>query len=313
MVINNSLIVEYVNPAIYNIFSSCNKIINKSIFEIIKDENIFDVIKKVITDNIAIINSKISIIDDTKRDFLVDMYPVKLEKDTKFVIILKEISQMQISESKEERFKQLKVIEETIEYIINKFLPKLETSVSLLDLINTTENWEELNMLNKLINEMYSYIKDLQDLIYEDELKVKINIHKILEDSMVIVEEWLKEKKAKITKNYDPTIPEIEANPIALIKAFSNIMIVIVKKLNEKDTISITTRQLNNIRLRPDKKTVVIEIKITTENSKEINSKLFETSNPKLLLSYKIISDNGGLIDTILRDRTITIRVLLPS
>ncbi|MGB9667914.1 MAG: hypothetical protein ACPL0D_03150 [Thermosulfidibacteraceae bacterium] len=313
LIINNALIIDYANPASYYIFPKFNTLTGKSLLEIIRDEETLDIIRKAITNSYPVLNYKISITEETTRNFIIDVFSVKLQKEEKYVMILKEISQLEILELKEEKTKQLKIIEETLSYIVNRLLQKIEALISISELIVEKSNIEESFMIKKITKEVYEYLKDINELLSKEEIIMNSNIHKIVENSLMIVEELLKDKKIKIVKNYDPTIPEIMINPITLVKSISNITLLLSNFLKEKDVITISTKYLNNIMLKPDRKSVLIEFKITTKNVREINSVLLETNNPKLLLSYKIISDNGGLIDTVCKDRSISIRIILPT
>ncbi|MCX8069718.1 MAG: ATP-binding protein [Thermodesulfovibrionales bacterium] len=149
----------------------------------------------------------------------------------------------------------------------------------------------------------------------------QINIHEVVEHSLKVLSPLLKEKKIKVIKSYDPSLPDIAGDESKLLQVFINLFknaIEALEAIKSNREIVVSSRFSNEYLVIYEKKIagktlghkkkqkwVIITIKdngmgIAQEEQKKIFLP-FYTHKPNgsglgLALSKKIIRDHGGLI-----------------
>jgi hypothetical protein len=126
----------------------------------------------------------------------------------------------------------------------------------------------------------------------------EINLNKVLEDTLQLLEVQLRKGHVEIVKNYDPTLPPIYANGGKLQQVFTNLI------LNARDAI-VTERGKIEINTRYTEDRVTVEVAdngvgIELENLSKIYDPFFTTKEVGkgtglgLAVSYGIIQEHSG-------------------
>lgn len=314
IVMNQGFIIEYANPSTYNIFPRIGKLEGKSIFELTKSEEVFDILKRISIETIPIINCKLSLSDETTREILLDVYPITQDKNLKYALVIKEISQINFLEKAEERKNQIRRTKEAITHIIDNVMPNIETIVSIIDMLRSEKEEEELKMLSDMTNKLYHYMTELRELTIPEKLDIsKTNLHKILEDSISTTINIAKSKNIKIVRNYDPTLLEINANSLYLRKAISKIILTIFESSDKNAVISFTTKLTNKIKIKPEYKTILLEIAVRSNNIEDVYKEITNTNNPKILLIFDIINQMEGITNIFLKKQSLILQIFLAA
>lgn len=179
----------------------------------------------------------------------------------------------------------------------------------------------EVNRINRMVDRMLDFTRIRQLCIK------KTNIHKILEEIIVLERAALEKKKGRFVQIYDPSLPPIDVDEDQLKQVFLNLIQNAIYALpKEGGEIRLVTRIATDhmVKLAPNLSTrsIMVEIGDTGAGIPEENlSKLFTpffTTKPKgnglgLPLSLKIIEDHQGKIK-VLSEKNVgtTMQVFLP-
>ena len=135
--------------------------------------------------------------------------------------------------------------------------------------------------------------------INETELK-KVNVHKGIESSLVLLNSKINQHQIKVTKKYDPGTPEINCYPGQLNQVFMNLISNAIEAIEGGGEIKITSRNLEDH--------VVISIKDSGVGmNKEVMDKIFDPffttkdlgkgTGLGLSISFGIIEKHKGRLD----------------
>lgn len=179
----------------------------------------------------------------------------------------------------------------------------------------------EVNRINRMVDRMLDFTR-----AHKLCLK-KANIHKILEEIILLERESLGKKKGRFVQLYDPSLPLIDLDEDQIKQVFINLIQNAIDALpKEGGEISVLTRittdHMTKVGANQSARSIVVEIKDTGSGITEENlSKLFTpffTTKPKgnglgLPLSLKIVEDHQGKIKVLSRKNVgTTIQVYLP-
>lgn len=180
---------------------------------------------------------------------------------------------------------------------------------------------EESNRINRMVDRMLDFTRS-------QKLRVKkTNIHKVLEDILVLEKESLAKKEGRFLQVYDPSLPLIEADEDQLKQVFINLIQNAIDAIPQGGEIRLITRISTDRPVKVDpnqhlRQSIVVEVAdsglgIPGENLGKLFTPFF-TTKPKgnglgLPLSLKIVEDHQGKIK-VLTGKSVgtTMQVFLP-
>lgn len=149
-----------------------------------------------------------------------------------------------------------------------------------------------------------------------------VNIHEVLEyvHDLVVAES---EAKLNVERDYDPSLPDLEADQEQLIQALLNILRNSVQAIDIDGNIWINTRIKRKCTIRQQLYKLVVQIEIIDDGPgvpQEIESGIFypmvtgraEGTGLGLSISQSLIQSHGGIIEHERCDNRTIFRVLLP-
>ena len=159
----------------------------------------------------------------------------------------------------------------------------------------------EADRLNAIINEMLDFARPARLN------KKPLNIHRVLDSVVLLMQETDKAQTAVFVKNYDPSLPDVFGDDGPLTQVFLNIVKNAKEACGEQASIMLITRVTTDFQITakggPSARTVSIEIRdngsgIKAEDLEKIFTPFF-TTKPKgtglgMAISLKIIKEHGG-------------------
>src|SRR5207244_10531182 len=93
--------------------------------------------------------------------------------------------------------------------------------------------------------------EQLLDLSRPAKLKLApLNIHKVLEDVLLVESQTLGEKTITIKKAFDPSLPPIKGDPAQLTQVFLNLIKNAFQSMETSGTVTLTTRLETDFHIR---------------------------------------------------------------
>jgi len=194
--------------------------------------------------------------------------------------------------------------------------------------IRKTEHREYLDVVINEVDRINLLVKRMMDLARPIELKLKdTNIHKVLEDILMLEKESFARINGRFQQVYDPSLPLIEADEDQLKQVFLNIIKNAIEASPQGGTLQIVTRVSSGFAVKTPiasvpRKNIAVEIIDSGEGmDKEAQKKLFtpfHTTKSKgsglgLPISLKIVEDHHGKIKiTSEKGLGTTVQVFLP-
>jgi two-component system, NtrC family, nitrogen regulation sensor histidine kinase GlnL len=162
----------------------------------------------------------------------------------------------------------------------------------------------EVDRINRLIERMMNFTRPRELSINE------INIHKVLNDIILLERESVAQKKIRLEQVYDPSLPLINADEDQLKQVFFNLIKNAIEASSQKGRIQLITRVSTGYTIKttpdaPSGQSIVIEVidsgtGIDEATMKNLFTPLFTTKNKGsglgLPISLKIAENHGGKI-----------------
>lgn len=159
----------------------------------------------------------------------------------------------------------------------------------------------EADRLNAIINEMLDFARPARIN------RKPLNIHRVLDSVVLLMQETNKKKTAAFVKNYDPSLPDVIGDEGPLTQVFLNIVKNAKEACGNEASVMLTTRVATDFQITAKNgasaRTASIEIRdngcgIKTEDLERIFTPFF-TTKPKgtglgMAISLKIIKEHGG-------------------
>ena len=194
--------------------------------------------------------------------------------------------------------------------------------------IRKSAHREYLDVVITEVDRINLLVKRMMDLARPVELKLKeTNIHKVLEDILMLEKETFARKKGRFQQIYDPSLPLIEADEDQLKQVFLNLIKNAIESSQEGGTLQIVTRVSSDFAVKTrsasvPRNNITVEIIDSGEGmDEETQKKLFtpfHTTKSKgsglgLPISLKIVEDHHGKIKiTSEKGLGTTVQVFLP-
>jgi len=187
---------------------------------------------------------------------------------------------------------------------------------------------EYLDIVVSEVDRIDRMVKRMMDLTRPVDLKLKsTNIHKVLEEILVLEKDTLTRKNGRFEQIYDPSLPLIEADEDPLKQVFLNLIKNAIEASRTGGRIQVITRvssgyAVRSASSRTPQQNIVVEIIDSGEGMDEENQKKlftpFYTTKKKgsglgLPISLKIVKDHNGKIKiTSEKGLGTTVQVFLP-
>ena len=194
--------------------------------------------------------------------------------------------------------------------------------------IRKTAHREYLEVVINEVDRINLLVKRMMDLARPVELKLKeTNIHKVLEDIIILEKETFARKNGRFQQVYDPSLPLIEADEDQLKQVFLNLIKNAIEASRDGGTLQIVTRVSSGFAVKTPiasvpRNNIAVEIIDSGEGmDEETQKKLFtpfHTTKSKgsglgLPISLKIVEDHHGKIKiTSEKGLGTTVQVFLP-
>ena len=194
--------------------------------------------------------------------------------------------------------------------------------------ITSSSHQEYLDVVISEVDRIDRLVKSMMDLARPLDLKIEpTNIHKVLEEILMLEKDSLTRKKGRFEQKYDPSLPLIKADEDQLKQVFLNLIKNAIEASRKGGKIQIVTRvgsgYMTKAATSPiPQQNIVIEIIDSGEGIDEENQKKlftpFHTTKKKgsglgLPVSLKIIEDHNGKVKiTSEKGLGTTVQVFLP-
>jgi two-component system, NtrC family, nitrogen regulation sensor histidine kinase GlnL len=169
---------------------------------------------------------------------------------------------------------------------------------------------EYTDIMIREVDRVNQLMEQLLDLSRPAQLNLEpVNIHKILEDVLLLEAQTLGEKAITIRKLFDPSLPAIKGDRAQLIQVFLNLVKNAFQSMELNGTLTLTTRLETDFYIREQgtgrNRFIWVDIAdegagIKEEDLPHIFSPFFTTKNSGtglgLSICYRIIKEHGGLI-----------------
>jgi len=170
---------------------------------------------------------------------------------------------------------------------------------------------EYCNLIIKETDRISGLVTDLLELGGKKRVEAKrVNIHRLIDETIKLLEPVLEREKIEIIRDFDPSLPEIMAEPGRLKQVFLNLAKNGVEMMGQKGEMRIKTRiSLSSSTLSSTgmKKRMMMSIEFI-DNGKGIPPEIlknlftpFNTSKPSgtglgLVISLQVLKDHGGTL-----------------
>jgi two-component system, NtrC family, nitrogen regulation sensor histidine kinase GlnL len=194
--------------------------------------------------------------------------------------------------------------------------------------IKSKSHQEYLDVVISEVDRINRMVKRMMDLTQPLNLKLKsTNIHKVLEEILMLEKDSLNRKNGRFEQIYDPSLPPIKADEDQLKQVFLNLIKNAIEASKKGGKIQIITRVSSGYAIKSassqiPQQNIVVEIIDSGEGMDERNQKKlftpFHTTKKKgsglgLPISLKIVKDHNGKIKiTSEKGLGSTVQVFLP-
>jgi two-component system nitrogen regulation sensor histidine kinase GlnL len=169
---------------------------------------------------------------------------------------------------------------------------------------------EYADIMIREVDRVDKLIEQLLDLSRPAKLELAaLNIHEILADVLLLQAQAPEERKTKVKKQFDPSLPPIRGDRAQLTQVFVNLVKNACEAMTGGGTLTVTTRVETDFHIRDQEtgrnKLIWVDIQddgagINDEDLPHIFSPFFSTKHNGtglgLALCYRIIKEHGGLI-----------------
>lgn len=338
IVISKDMKVITINSALESICSiSAAHYLNKSFLYFSEhNSHLIEIVQKTLQTGQTIFDFEYSFFDKLGRSFPVDITasPLLEENDCINGVILVLRDLRRIKELKDrvqlhEWLANMGTMASGMAHEIKNPLGGIRGAAQLLvGELERAELKEYLNVIIKEVDRINNIVENFLDFTKPKRINFKtVNIHKIIEEIMLLQNESPLMKNIQIKQNYDPSLPPVEADEGKLKQVFINLIQNSLEAMKNNGVLTLTTKLYSDFQILSKNKKVptrmlLVEIKDTGEGlSGDIMNKLFTpffTTKSKgtglgLFISHRIINEHrGGLKLTKNKDKGTTAKVYIP-
>ncbi len=340
LLVSPSMTVQKSNLTVEDMFHrSSDSFINQGLDELFPHQtHVLDITRKILENGACYHDVEA----EGKRNSPSSQFPVNLtlspflgsdDSIQGVVILIKNMSL--IRELKEQQrptdhLKNLEAVTMGMAHEIRNPLGGIRGSAQLLrQEIKNKSHQEYLDVVVSEVDRIDRMVKRMMDLTRPLDLKMnKTNIHKVLEDILMLEKDTLTRKKGQFEQIYDPSLPLIDADEDRLKQAFLNLIKNAIEASRKAGKIQIITRVGSGYSVKgtsslSPQQSIVVEIIDSGDGMDENAQKMlftpFHTTKIKgtglgLPISLKIIKDHDGKIKiTSEKGLGTTVQVFLPT
>jgi len=340
ILITPSLTISHSNLAIENLFhKSRDSIADRPLEELFpRQPHILDKVRKVLVTGACFHDLEAT----GTRKTTSTQFPVNLtlspylEADDTIqgvIILIKNMSLIRELEEQQrpsDHLTNLGALEMGLAHEIRNPLGGIRGSAQLLKQeIKKTTHREYLDVVINEVDRINQLVRRMMDLTKPVEFKLKnTNIHRVLEEIIILEKESFGRKKGKFQQIYDPSLPLIEADEHQLKQVFLNLIKNAIEASHKGGTLQILTRMSSSFAVKiptasVPRQYIAVEIIDSGEGMDENTQKKlftpFYTTKSKgsglgLPISLKIVEDHNGKIKiTSEKGLGTTVQVFLPT
>lgn len=322
IVVGSDYTITTFNPAIEEMSGiSSSHAIGKPFKDLFVGEHgLVGLVNKTIDTGIAYSNSDFQIIRRRNKR----VFPVSLVASPLFnedgdvagaILVLRDITRAKELEEnlrKADRLASLGTLAAGMAHEIKNPLGGLRGAAQLLrEEIKDEEYREYLGVIIREADRLNSIVENLLNISAPKPLKLKhVNIHKILEDILLLEKETLRKKNIRVVQIYDPSLPFIIADEGQIKQVFLNIIKNAIEAMSGAGELTLITKIFYDYIVigesgKRETKMVLIEVLDTGRGFGEdelshIFTPFFSTKSKGtglgLVISHKIIEDHRGRI-----------------
>ena len=338
MVVSCNMEIIFMNPALEYIFNiSASHYINKSFLDF-SGQNIHlnNIIQKTFQTGQTIFGFEYNLFDKSYELFPVDITVLPLleanDSIAGAVIVVRDLRR--VKELKErmryqEGLANMETMASGMAHEIKNPLGGIRGSAQLLRMeLEKSELKEYLDVIIKEVDRINHIVENVLGFTKPKKAIFRpVNIHKIIEEILLLQKESPLMKKIKIKQEYDPSLPFVNADENKLKQVFLNLIQNSLEAMKNQGTLTLVTKldshfQILTKKHRVPTRMLVVEIKDTGKGvSDEIIDKLFTpffTTKSKgtglgLFISHKIIEEHGGRLKIVQnKDKGFIAKVYIP-
>jgi len=330
MVFNQKLELEYINPAGEMLFAaSARHLINIPWLKLIHSETpIEDELQQALLSDHPFTRHEMMISLPNGDEITTDLTVIPLKEPGQPAAILVELIQLdrllRISRD-ESRASQQVASREILRGLAHEVKNPLGGLRGAAQLLEKQLDSEELREYTQVIIDEADRLQGLVNRILGPSgvtHKQVVNIHSVLERvrSVMLAEAH---NSVKLHRDYDPSIPEIEADPDQLIQAILNIVRNAYQALDDDGNITLRTRVLRNFTIGQEHHKLIARIEIIDDGpgvAEDIKEKMFfpmvtgraEGTGLGLSIAQTLIQQHHGLIECESEPGKTVFSILLP-
>lgn len=298
--------------------------------------HLVDIVQKTLQTGQTVFDFEYSFFDKSRKSFPVDITASPLsEADglitgvTLVIRDLRRIKELKDRLRHHEWLANVETMASGMAHEIKNPLGGIRGAAQLLRMELGKEDLKEyLNIIIKEVDRINNIVENVLGFSKPKKIKFKrINIHKIIEEILLLQKESPLMKNIQIKQNYDPSLPLVEANEEKLKQVFLNLIQNSLEAMKNHGVLTLNTKfdtdyQILSKKQKTPIRMLLIEIKDTGEGiSDEIQDKLFTpffTTKSKgtglgLFISHKIVEEHrGGLKLINNKEKGSTAKIYLP-
>lgn len=340
IVVSNDRIITTFNPAIEEISGiSSSLLIGKSLESVFATElRLLELTAKTITTGTTYSDLDFQIIRKwDKRVFPVSLIISPFSDEggniAGAILVLRDISRTKELEEnlrKADRLMSLGTLAAGMAHEIKNPLGGLRGAAQLLQEEIKGEKYREYTgVIIKETDRINSIVENLLNLSNPRPLKLKsVNIHKILEDILLLEKKPLRARKIQVIRDFDPSLPSLLIDEEQITQVFLNIVKNALEAMKKEGELTLTTKIFYDYIVieeggRPQAKMGLIEVRDSGEGfGEDVLSNLFtpffstksKGTGLGLVISHRIIEEHKGRIK--IQNRTdrkgASVQVFLP-
>ena len=340
LLISPSLTIQKSNLTVEDMFHrSSDSFLNRGLEELFpRQSHVLDISRKVLVTGACYHDVEAEGVRNTPSS----RFPVNLtlspflESDDSIQGVLILVKNMSLIRELEERerpadhLKNLGAVTMGMAHEIRNPLGGIRGSAQLLrQEIKNKSHQEYLDVVVSEVDRIDRMVKRIMDLTRPSDLRMEsTNIHKVLEEILVLEKDTLTRKNGRFEQIYDPSLPPIEADEDQLKQVFLNLIKNAIEASRKGSKVQIVTRVSSGFSVKAasspvPQQNIVVEIIDSGEGMTEETQKMlfspFHTTKKKgsglgLAISLKIVKDHNGKIKiTSEKGLGTTVQVFLPT
>lgn len=307
-----------------------------NIFDFFKDTpSLVETIKKVVVEKGSFTLREIPLITvaGEQKNLDVEVFPLlKSSGDIDGFSILmidrRDMAHLQEQQKRQDRLGYLSTIASGLAHEIRNPLSGIRGAAQLLgnSLEEGDEKKEYAQIIQKEVDRVDMLLKDLLDFTKPRKLNKKsVNVNQILHD-LVLLQKTVESDRITLIEEYDPSLPNIHADPEALSQIFLNLIKNARQAIKKSGTITVRSGMAMNFKLKKgDRKQKLILVSVSDTGSgidDDVLSHIFvpffttkvQGSGLGLAMTYQLLEKHGGdiAIET-QKGQGTTFLVYLPS